>query len=272
MRQVRHSSVRTIVRVAYLVHSQGDLARRALGIGQNMEQATLIAEAAIRDTALLQIDGPRSRVGGHMRTPLDWFGLSLMLAVLAAPGAALPAEKAANPDASSLAVGPGNEVSFEYTLFDDEGAQIQTNKGQAPLVYVRGRDQMIPGLEKALDGMHVGEEKDVKVLPEEGYGPIRKGAFQEVPKEAIPAEALKVGTPLRAEAPDGESRMARVSEVKDKTVVVDLNHPLAGKTLAFHVKVLDVKKAAQSPPAPSAGSQISPADDAKSGVLDKAAK
>jgi len=189
--------------------------------------------------------------------------------VLALPVAALSAEAAPNPPQPTIAVAPGYQVSLEYTLSDEKGAQMQTNKGEAPLVYTPGKNEILPGLEKALDGMHVGEEKDVKLPPEEAYGPVDKEAFQEVPKSSIPAEGLKVGTPLRAHSPDGRSMMARVSEIKDKTVVVDLNHPLAGKTLAFHVKILDVKKVEEKAHATSKGAQARPTADAKPAATDK---
>jgi FKBP-type peptidyl-prolyl cis-trans isomerase SlyD len=188
---------------------------------------------------------------------------------LALPAAALSADAAPNPPQTTISVAPGYQVSLEYTLSDEKGAQIQTNKGEAPLVYTPGKSEILPGLEKALDGMHVGEEKDVKLPPEEAYGPVDKEAFQEVPKSSIPAQGLKVGTPLRAQSPDGRSMMARVSEIKDKTVVVDLNHPLAGKTLAFHVKILDVKKVDAKAHATSKAAQAPPAADAKPGATDK---
>jgi len=181
-------------------------------------------------------------------------GSLLIGVVLAIPVSAPSAEIASTPSQATPTVASGYKVSLEYTLSDDKGEQIQTNKGEAPLVYTQGQHEILPGLEKALEGMHVGEEKDVKLPPEEAYGPVQKEAFQEVPKSSIPAEAHKVGTPLRAQSPDGKTLVARVSEVKDKTIVVDLNHPLAGKTLAFHVKVLDVTKAEEKPPAPSAAS------------------
>ena len=146
-------------------------------------------------------------------------------------------------EASMVEVASGMTVSLEYTLSDDKGAQIETNKGAEPLVYTQGEHQIIPGLEKALAGLHTGQEKDVTVSPEEGYGKIDEKAVLEIEKEKIPAEALKVGTMLRAHSPDGRAVPVRVKEIKDKTVVVDFNHPMAGKTLVFHVKVLDVKKA-----------------------------
>ncbi len=144
---------------------------------------------------------------------------------------------------SGLAIAPGTVVSVEYTLTDEKGAEIENNRGKEPLVYTAGDNQIIPGLEKALTGLHKGEEKDVKLSPDEAYGPVNKEAFQEVPKDKVPQEAWKVGSVLRAQGPEGQTMLVRVAEIKDKTVVMDFNHPMAGKSLAFHVKVLDVKKA-----------------------------
>ncbi|HEX9143494.1 MAG TPA: FKBP-type peptidyl-prolyl cis-trans isomerase, partial [Candidatus Binatia bacterium] len=110
--------------------------------------------------------------------------------------------------------------------------------------YVHGQGQIVPGLEKALTGMKMGEEKTVVVKPEEGYGPVNPQAFQEVPKENFPAEGFKVGMTLMAQGKDGVPIRIRVREIKDKTVVVDLNHPLAGKTLTFNVKISEIKTAA----------------------------
>ncbi len=135
----------------------------------------------------------------------------------------------------------GSVVSLEYTLSDDKGKVIESNKGKPPLVYTQGRHQIIPGLEKSLAGLRVNDQKKVRVKPEEGYGPVDPKRVQEVPKEKLPPEALKVGTVLVARGPQGQEIPVKVREIKDKTVVVDMNHPLAGKTLNFDVKVLDIK-------------------------------
>ena len=137
----------------------------------------------------------------------------------------------------------GSAVSLEYTLSDEKGKIIESNKGEQPLYYVHGRSEIVPGLEKALDGMAVGGVKHVTVKPEDGYGVIDPAAFREVPKENVPKEALKVGTELVASNGQGESMPVRLHEIKDKTVVIDMNHPMAGKTLVFDIKVLDVKSA-----------------------------
>src|SRR5689334_24707095 len=150
------------------------------------------------------------------------------------------AQTAAKP---ALAIQAGSMVAFDYTLTDESGNVIDTSKGKEPMHYVHGKGQIIPGLEKELDGMSVGSEKKVTVKPEDAYGQVNPQAFQEVPKDKLPPEALKVGTVLSARGPEGQSVPVRVHEIKENTVVMDFNHPLAGKTLFFDVKVTEVKPA-----------------------------
>lgn len=153
---------------------------------------------------------------------------------------------------ASNIVKDGSEVSLQYTLSGDDGKLIESNKGKEPLKYTQGQHQIIPGLEKALAGMKVGDEKHVKVKPEDAYGPVNKEAFKEFPKEKIPPEGLKVGAMLTARGPQGQAIPVRVHQIKEKTVVLDLNHPMAGKTLVFDVKVLDVQSAKAAQPAQAA--------------------
>jgi FKBP-type peptidyl-prolyl cis-trans isomerase SlyD len=149
---------------------------------------------------------------------------------------------AQTPTPSPSAVQNGTTVSLEYTLKDEGGQVLDTNKGGTPLVFVQGQRQIIPGLERELVGMRPGEEKKVVVAPNDGgYGDVVPGAQQEVPKDAIPKEGLKVGPQLTARTGSGEARPVTVKEIKDTTVVLDFNHPLAGKTLFFDVKVLGVQ-------------------------------
>ncbi|MGH7828346.1 MAG: FKBP-type peptidyl-prolyl cis-trans isomerase [Candidatus Binatia bacterium] len=145
----------------------------------------------------------------------------------------------------------GSVVSMQYTLTGEDGKVIDSNKDKEPLKYTQGQNQIVPGLEKEMTGMKVGDERRVKVKPEDGYGPVNKHAFQEFPKEKIPASGMKVGAVLMAKGPQGEAIPVRVHEIKEKTVVLDLNHPLAGKTLIFDVKVVDI----QRPPAPAKPAQ-----------------
>jgi FKBP-type peptidyl-prolyl cis-trans isomerase SlyD len=152
---------------------------------------------------------------------------------------------------TSPAIEHGSTVRLEYTVKDDAGIVLDTNKGHAPLSYTQGEHQILPGLEKELTGMHAGEDKQVTVKPEDGYGAVDPSAQAEVPNHMLPTGALSVGTRLMARNSSGEERPVTVKEVKDTTVVLDLNHPLAGKTLYFDVKVLGVEppKARESKPA-----------------------
>jgi FKBP-type peptidyl-prolyl cis-trans isomerase SlyD len=183
-----------------------------------------------------------------------FWGLGAVLTMLVWTGV-FAAEKSKD----SGVVKDGTVVSLQYTLFGEDGKTIESNKGKEPLKYVQGQHMMIPGLEKELAGMKVGQEKHVEIKPEDAYGRVDPGAVLELPKEQIPAEAQKVGTVLTARGPQGQSRPVKVKEVKEKTVVLDTNHPMAGKTLVFDVKVLDIqpftppqKAQPSSPPAPAA--------------------
>jgi FKBP-type peptidyl-prolyl cis-trans isomerase 2 len=138
-------------------------------------------------------------------------------------------------------VGAGAVVSFEYTLTDQNGAVLDSSKGKAPMTYTQGNGQIIPGLESQLVGMKLNEEKKITVKPEDAYGPVNPQAFQEVPKDKLPPDALKVGAILMASGPQVQGLPVRVHEIRENTVIIDLNHPLAGKTLIFDVKVVDIK-------------------------------
>lgn len=137
----------------------------------------------------------------------------------------------------------GAIVSIEYTLTDDGGKVIDSNAGKEPLTYIQGAGQIVKGLEREMTGLKVGDQKKIDVKPEDGYGLPNAKAFQEVAREKIPAEAQKAGATLMTKAPDGRPIPLRVKEVKEKSVVVDFNHPLAGQTLHFDVKVKDIKAA-----------------------------
>ena len=140
-------------------------------------------------------------------------------------------------------VGEGTRVSLEYTLTLEDQTVIDTNVGKDPLVYTHGSREIIPGLEKQLIGLKVGDTKNVEVAPAEGYGEVDPNRVQEVPKENVPEEAHGVGKRLQGRGPDGQMMFAQVTEVKENTVVVDLNHPLAGKTLLFAVRILKIENA-----------------------------
>jgi FKBP-type peptidyl-prolyl cis-trans isomerase SlyD len=153
----------------------------------------------------------------------------------------LPAIAPAQASPPAAAIEEGATVSIEYTLSDDRGKVIDSNQGRPPLTFVQGAHQIVPGLERALAGMRAGEEKRVTVLPADGYGEVDPTAVAEIPKEMVPADARVAGTELVARSPQGATRLVVVKEVREQTVVLDLNHPLAGKTLYFLIKVLVVE-------------------------------
>ena len=170
--------------------------------------------------------------------------LALWFATLLVLSASLPTNRAlAEESAPAGAIKDGSVVSLEYTLSDEKGQVMDTNKDKQPMVFTQGGHQIIPGLERELTGMKVGDTKKVQVKPEDAYGPVNPGAFQEVPKDKLPPEALKVGTILTAQGPQGQPIPVRVHEIKESTVIVDFNHPMAGKTLFFDIKILGVKPA-----------------------------
>ncbi len=142
---------------------------------------------------------------------------------------------------AKMTVSAGKTVSLQYSLRLEDKAVVKPNVVAEPLTYTHGAQEIMPGLEAALEGMAIGESKQVTVRPAEGYGMVNPEAFLEVSKDRIPTEALIVGAELQGTDPKGKSVRYRVSEVKDKTVILDFNHPLAGKTLYFDVKVLDIK-------------------------------
>lgn len=145
-----------------------------------------------------------------------------------------------------MTVSNGKQVTLEYTMKLDDQSVVDTNVGREPLKVTQGRHEIIPGLEKALEGMAAGEKKKVTLAPTEAYGTVDPKAFQEVDKNMVPADAQKVGIQLEGKTADGKTVYPRISEVKNDTVVLDFNHPLAGKTLHFDVKVLDVAQASSA--------------------------
>jgi FKBP-type peptidyl-prolyl cis-trans isomerase SlyD len=170
-----------------------------------------------------------------------------LAAALAVLGAGSPAIlRSAEKAKQEKVVKDGSVVSLQYSLSEEDGKLIESNKGKDPLKYTHGSKQIVPGLEKELTGMKVGGEKRVTVKPQDGYGVVNSKAFQEVPKEQIPANGLKLGATLAAKGPHGQEIPVRVHEIKEKTVVLDLNHPMAGKTLLFDVKILDIQPSAAS--------------------------
>lgn len=140
----------------------------------------------------------------------------------------------------------GKMVSIQYSVKNKDTQEvIDQNIDGEPLEFLAGSSQIIAGLEKALEGMSVGEEKEVVVIPEEAYGEYRVDYLQEVPREQFEGIELKEGMTLFGHGEDGRSVQVTVKSFNDKSVMIDYNHPLAGQTLVFDVKVLDIRDATE---------------------------
>lgn len=135
----------------------------------------------------------------------------------------------------------GHKVSLEYTVFLDDGTQIDTNVGEDPLVFVIGANQVFPALEQALLGLRIGDAKQVVLHAEDAYGPIVQEAFKEIDLEKVPTSFRYVGAVLGIQDPAGGVYPIRVHEIKGDRAVLDFNHPLAGRALKFEVKVVDIE-------------------------------
>ena len=172
-------------------------------------------------------------VQGVVHRQVSWW---LLGASLIAAGV-MPRGFAEEAHAMAASVQENMDVGLDYTLTVD-GNVVDSTQGKTPFHYVQGRHQVIPGLERQLTGLHVGDSKEIVVKPEEGYGPVDPSAFVEIPKTQLPPNVTPtVGMVLRGAQKDGQSFRAKIQEIKDKTVKLDLNHPLAGKTLNFKIKI-----------------------------------
>lgn len=137
---------------------------------------------------------------------------------------------------------PQKVVSIEYTLTDDAGQVIDTSDGREPLSYLHGANNIVPGLEKAIEGKAVGESVEVSLTPEEGYGVYDKRLIQNIAVRKLPEKKPKVGMQFRLETSAGP-RGFIVTAVRGDYATLDGNHPLAGKALNFKVKVVAIRDA-----------------------------
>lgn len=143
-----------------------------------------------------------------------------------------------------MKIAKGNVVGIDYKLHLGDGEVVDASDPGEPLTYLHGEGQIVPGLEQALEGLSPGESKQVVVAPAEGYGDHDPRGLQEVPRNAFPPGfEPEPGMQLSAEGPQGEVVPFEVREVKPESIVIDLNHPLAGKTLHFDVTVREVREA-----------------------------
>jgi len=135
----------------------------------------------------------------------------------------------------------GKTVKIHYTGTLENGSQFDSSEGRDPLEFQLGSGQVIPGFDKAVEGMTVGESKTVSIAPEDAYGHRNEQAIQEVPKSALPEDLVPVeGMMLQAQNQNQQPVQLTVTAVGDETITVDANHPLAGKTLNFKISLVEV--------------------------------
>lgn len=135
----------------------------------------------------------------------------------------------------------GDTVKIHYTGTLDDGTQFDSSAGREPLEFTLGSGQVIPGFDKAVDGMAVGESKQVNITPEDAYGPRHEQMIQEVPKSALPPDMTpEVGMGLQAQGQDGRAVQLTVTAVGDDSITVDGNHPLAGQALNFAIELVSI--------------------------------
>lgn len=136
----------------------------------------------------------------------------------------------------------GATVQINYTLTVD-GEELDNSKQQGgPLTYVQGSGQILPGLEEDLKGMHQGDAKEVVLPPERAFGNPDPSAVQTFPKGAFDdPDSINEGSLIQGKTADGKEFQATVKDIRDDQVILDFNHPLAGKTLHFDVEVVNVE-------------------------------
>ena len=140
----------------------------------------------------------------------------------------------------------GKVVQLAYSLTNSDGEVLDQATQKDPFVYLHGAQQIVPGLEEALEGLDVGAKKKVTVSPEQGYGEIDPQLKLEVARTQFPKDAqLEVGLQFETQTPDGHEIVFTVEELGLEKVKIDGNHPLAGETLHFDVEVLAMRDATE---------------------------
>jgi FKBP-type peptidyl-prolyl cis-trans isomerase SlyD len=144
-----------------------------------------------------------------------------------------------------MQIAKNTAVQINYTLKNDAGEVLDSSEGAEPLAYLQGNGNLIPGLEKALEGKRAGDAVNVTIPPEEAYGVRDATLIQDVPRSAFEGIAdIEVGMQFHAESNQGP-RTVTVTKVAADTVTVDGNHPLADQTLHFAVQIIEVRAASQ---------------------------
>ena len=135
----------------------------------------------------------------------------------------------------------GDTVKIHYTGTLDDGTQFDSSAGRDPLEFQLGGGHVIPGFDKAVEGMTVGDNKTVRIEADDAYGPRHEQLVQEVPRSALPDDLNpEQGMALQASGPEGQVMQVTVVAVAEDTLTVDANHPLAGQPLNFSLELVSI--------------------------------
>lgn len=147
--------------------------------------------------------------------------------------------------AGKVKVGDGMTVSFHYTLTADNKI-LENTVGKTPFTYVHGSKQLLASLEKELKGLKTGNKKKIKLLPKDAYGPVNSKAVEIVPLNTFKdSKNLKLGQTITGEK-KGQPVKAIIKYMDDQSVILDFNHPLAGRTLIYEIEIVEVKPTKKS--------------------------
>jgi len=145
-----------------------------------------------------------------------------------------------------MQIAANKAVSIDYTLTNADGEVLDSSNGGAPLVYLQGAGNIIPGLEKALEGKQAGDAVNVTVEPAEAYGEFNAELIAVLGRNMFEGvDELEVGMQFHASGPDGSMQIVTIKALEGEEVTVDGNHPLAGEQLTFDVKVIEVREATE---------------------------
>lgn len=137
-------------------------------------------------------------------------------------------------------------VTLQYKLWLDDGEMVEESDADDPLVYLHGHDNIIPGLERALQGMRVGDKKRIVVEPEDAYGEYDPDDVEELALSALPPElSPEVGMVLAMEDSEGHEFEAVVTDLDEDMITLDFNHPMAGERLTFEVSITELREASR---------------------------
>jgi FKBP-type peptidyl-prolyl cis-trans isomerase 2 len=141
-----------------------------------------------------------------------------------------------------MRIQPGKIVTFDYSLRLENGDDVESTAGRSPFEFTCGKGNIIPGLEKGLIGLKMGDKKTIKVIPTEAYGESNPEAVRTIGKEQFPAGMrLEVGESYHTRDKQGQTVVFAISDIDGDTVTIDFNHHLAGKTLVFDITIVNVK-------------------------------